>query len=84
MEYDYLKIKSKANELEKHHGYLPWIIRREIDLDNYNDNLVKNGLYDKLKDRLSESKTLSYRKHKEEFLLWIKLNPEYSDFLIEE
>lgn len=84
MEYDCLKIKSKAKELETYSGYLPWIIIREIDFDNYYDQLEKKGLLDKFRDKLSESKMLSYKKHKEEFLLWINCNPEYSDFLIEE
>ena len=84
MEYDYLKIKSKAEELEKYPGYLPWIIQREIDLDNYHSNLEKKGLYDKFKDNLSESMMFSYKKHKEEFIRWINNNPEYSEFLIEE
>lgn len=83
MEYDYLKIKSKAKELEEYQGYLPWMIQREIDLENYFNYLEKKGLLDKFKDRLSESKMLSYEKHKEEFLQWIDSNPEYSEFLIE-
>lgn len=84
MEYDYLKIKSKSKELESYPGYLPWIIQREIDLDNYHNNLEKKGLYNQLKDQLSESMMFSYKKHKEEFIHWINTNPEYSEFLIEE
>ena len=80
----YLKIKSKAKELETYSGYLPWIIQREIDLENYFNFLEKKGLYDKFKDRLSETRTASYQKHKEEFLQWISHNPEYQEFLIEE
>ena len=84
MKYSHLKIKSKSKELEEYPGYLPWIIRREIDLENYYSHLEKYGLYDKFRDRLSESMMLSYVKHKEEFLGWIESNPEYSEFLIEE
>lgn len=84
MEYNQLKIRSKAKELEEYQGYLPWIIQREIDLDNYHNNLEKKGLYNQLKDQLSESMMLSYKKHKEEFIQWINKNPEYSEFLIEE
>ena len=83
MEYDSLKIRSKSLELENYSGYLPWIIRREIDLDNYQENLEKKGVYDNYKDELSESMMSSYKKHKEEFLLWIKSNPKYREFLIE-
>lgn len=84
MEYNQLKIKSKAKELEKYPGYLPWFIQREIDLDNYHNNLEKKGLYEKFKDKISESKMASYKKHKKEFIQWIKDNPKYSEFLIEE
>lgn len=84
MEYDCLKIKSKAKELEEHPGYLPWIIQREIDLENYFNHLERKGLYDGFKDQLAESMMLSYEKHKEEFIKWIHDNPKYSEFLIEE
>lgn len=84
MKYSRLKIKSKSKELEEYPGYLPWIILREIDLENYSDFLEKLGLWDKFRDKLSESKMASYDKHKKEFIDWINNNPEYSDFLIEE
>ena len=84
MEYDSLKIKSKVQELEEYPGYLPWIIQREIDLENYYNHLKKKGIYNKFKDKLSESKMASYKKHKEEFIQWVNNNPEYSEFLIKE
>ncbi len=84
MKYDYLKIKSKAKELEEYPGYLPWLIQREIDLENYFNFLEKKGLLDKFKNKLSQSMMLPYKKHKEEFIQWINHNPEYSEFLIEE
>ena len=84
MKINYEKIKKDAVKLEKFPGYLPCIIRLEINEFNYLEFIEKEGLLDKLYNKLVESRKFSFSEMLDEFARWVNDNPEYKDFLIEE
>ncbi len=79
---DIKAIKKNKDKFQKFPGYLPALIRLEIDEWEYMEFLEKEGLLDdKLYNQLNKSRKSSYKEWIDEFPQWIKEHPEFEEFV---
>lgn len=72
--------------LNKYEGVLPKYLLGVIDINKYDDNLKRLGLYDKIYDEYYNIRIERLKSNKKdydliEFKKWLKDNPEFKELL---
>ncbi len=81
MKIDNRSISDNAEKLEKHKGYLPFLIREHINSENWMNFMEKEGLLEEVMPQIRKIRKSSFQDKINEFVSWVNEHPEYKEFL---
>lgn len=81
MEVDFDKLIEASQELKKHEGFLPLLIRAII-MRQHSKTLRKCGIYEKTIRKEIETKPKTYEEAVKELNEWCKKHKEYSNIIL--